>query len=159
MKLLRIVSGGQTGADRAALDAAIEADFPHGGWCPKGRRAEDGIISPDYELQETAHGRYAGRTEANARDSDATVVFTRGKPAGGSAATVKFAAKHGKPCLHVDLDSTVGEEAAKEIVAFVNENLGDDNCILNIAGSRESCAPGIYDEVKSIISALLSSTS
>ena len=76
MRGITILSGGQTGADRAALDFAIEYGLPHGGWCPRGRLAEDGPIDERYELTETPSHRYAQRTEWNVRDSDATVVFS-----------------------------------------------------------------------------------
>jgi hypothetical protein len=72
----KIVSGGQTGADRAALDWAIFHDLPHGGWCPKGRKAEDGVIPDQYQLTETSSASYPQRTQWNVRDSDGTVIFT-----------------------------------------------------------------------------------
>ena len=95
MDFPRIVSGGQTGADRAALDWAISNDIPHGGWCPAGRLAEDGAIDSRYNLQETPKADYLQRTEWNVRDSDATVIFSI-KPdlMGGSLATQKLAEKH-----------------------------------------------------------------
>ncbi len=87
----RIVSGGQTGADRGGLDAAIELGIPHGGWCPKGRKSEDGTIPLIYQLVETSSSDYKVRTEKNVADSDATVIFTYGKPTGGSKPTANFA--------------------------------------------------------------------
>lgn len=97
-----IVSGGQTGADRAALDWAIQNGIRHGGWCPKQRRSEDGPIEPKYQLKETPSTEYDQRTEWNARDSDGTVVFSVGETlTGGSKLTVEFAQKHGKPVLHL----------------------------------------------------------
>lgn len=83
--LQRIISGGQTGADRAALDTALEHNFPCGGWCPKGRRAEDGTIAPRYPLKETDVYDYPVRTELNVKESDGTLVITKGKPTGGTA--------------------------------------------------------------------------
>ncbi|SVA67282.1 uncharacterized protein METZ01_LOCUS120136, partial [marine metagenome] len=102
MDFPKIVSGGQTGADRAALDWAIANCIPHGGWCPVGRLAEDGPIDTLYNLQETPKADYLQRTEWNVRDSDATVIFSL-KPnlTGGSLATMKLAAEHVKPCLHI----------------------------------------------------------
>jgi len=98
----RIVSGGQTGADRAALDWAMEHGVPHGGWCPKGRKAEDGPIDAKYELQETPSADYLQRTEWNVRDSDGTVIFTvMTRLTGGSKKTSNLARKHRKPCLHL----------------------------------------------------------
>jgi len=104
MKIAKIVSGGQTGADRGGLDAAIWCEIPYGGWIPKGRRAEDGVIPYMYVgLKETSAFEYLARTEANMVDSDATIVFCYGIPTRGSKKTVDFAKKHGRPCLSVDL--------------------------------------------------------
>ncbi len=99
----RVVRGGQTGVDRAALDVAIALGIPHGGWCPRGRRAEDGVIPPRYSVTEHVSGKYAARTEANVTDSDATLILTRGKVSGGTALTRKLALRAGKPLLIVDL--------------------------------------------------------
>jgi hypothetical protein len=98
----KIISGGQTGADRMALDWAIWHRIPHGGWCPKGRKAEDGPIGSKYLLKETPTSNYAQRTEWNVRDSDGTVIFSLA-PAltGGSKKTIKFAIKHKKPWRHI----------------------------------------------------------
>ena len=98
-KIPRIVSGGQTGADRAALDWALSHNLPCGGWCPKGRKAEDGTIDPKYPLKESSSGSYLQRTEWNVLDSDATVLFFIAPSlSGGSKKTVEFAKKHNKPC-------------------------------------------------------------
>ena len=98
----RIISGGQTGADRAALDWAIAHGVPHGGWCPKGRKAEDGPIDARYKLVETTSSDYLQRTEWNVRDSDGTVVFSIATMlTGGSKKTVDLARKHRKPVLHL----------------------------------------------------------
>lgn len=98
----RIISGGQSGADRAALDFAIERGIPHGGWCPRGRKAEDGPIDPRYRLRETPSTGYAQRTLWNVRDSDGTVIFTiADRLKGGSRQTAALARKHCKPCLHL----------------------------------------------------------
>src|SRR3974390_2292918 len=103
----KIVSGGQTGADRAALDWAIDNGIPHSGWCPKGRLAEDGPIDPRYHLVETPSSQSCERTEWNARDSDGTVVFSiRPALSGGSSETVSQARKHRKPVLHVSREGT-----------------------------------------------------
>ena len=90
--------------DRAALDAAIALDMPHGGWCPRGRLAEDGRISDRYRLRETDSSDYAVRTERNVLDSDATLVLCRGEPRGGTLLTIRLAQRHGRPHLVVDLD-------------------------------------------------------
>ena len=98
LPIAKIASGGQTGADRAGLDFAIEHGIPHGGWCPKGRLAEDGPIDARYDLKETPSSNYLQRTEWNARDADGTVVFSIGPTlSGGSKKTVSLAHKHGKP--------------------------------------------------------------
>ncbi len=100
--ITKLLSGAQTGADRAALDWASFHDIPHGGWCPKGRKAEDGTIPSHYQLTETPSASYLQRTEWNVRDSDGTVIFTMAaKLAGGSKRTAEFAKKHGKPLLHI----------------------------------------------------------
>jgi hypothetical protein len=144
--MLTIISGGQTGADRAALDFAIERGLPHGGWCPKGRLALDGVIDAKYLLNETPSSGYPQRTEWNVRDSDATVVCTLGpKPTGGSLKTISIAVKHGKPCLHLQK----GTPGAAEILAsFIREHHVRR---LNVAGSRESKEPGIYEWVRSVL--------
>ncbi|MEI7902545.1 MAG: putative molybdenum carrier protein, partial [bacterium] len=102
MRVSKIVSGGQTGADRGGLDAAIYCGLPYGGWVPKGRRAEDGVIPEVYGgMRESGARAYLVRTEANVADSDATVVFCYGLPGGGSRRTVAFAVKHRRPHLVV----------------------------------------------------------
>jgi hypothetical protein len=109
----QIVSGEQTGADIAALDFALDHGIPHGGWCPRGRKAEDGTIDPRYRLQETPSASYAQRTEWNVRDSDGTVVFSIAPAlAGGSKRTVELAHKHGRPVLHLARDG--GTEAPEQ---------------------------------------------
>ncbi len=99
-----IISGGQTGADRAALDVAIKFNIPHGGWIPKGRIAEDGPLPYKYHLQEMPTASYAARTEQNALDSDATLIFARGKPTGGTDCTLQMVKKHKRRCRHIDLN-------------------------------------------------------
>jgi hypothetical protein len=146
----RIVSGGQTGVDRAALDAALALGIACGGWCPKGRRAEDGRIPDRYTLDETATDAYEERTERNVRFADATVVFTYGEPAGGSALTLEFARAHGKPSLHLDLGKTTPEQAGARLRAWIAK---EGVSILNVAGSRESNAPGIQKLVWRIVKA------
>ena len=103
----QIISGGQSGVDRAALDAAREMGVPVGGWCPKGRRAEDGAIAACYPLDETPSDQYAQRTEWNIRDSDGTLVLTFGPPTGGTALTVRLADRLGKRCLVLDLKLSI----------------------------------------------------
>jgi hypothetical protein len=137
----KLISGGQTGADIAALDVALKHGFPHGGWCPKGRKSLDVRIPDRYLLQETPSESYLQRTEWNVRDSDGTAVFTFAKePTGGSLKTIQFAKKHGKPCLHIGRHDG-NYTPALELQEFVREH-GIKH--LNVAGSRESKDPGIY---------------
>lgn len=145
----RIVSGGQTGVDRAALDVARELCIRRGGWCPRGRRAEDGPIPESYELEECPSREYPQRTEWNVRDSDGTLVLTRGRPKGGTALTIRLAHKHRKPCLVLDLEE---EPSVAELRQWVEIN---EIRILNIAGPRESTQSGIYDQARLTLRQLL----
>lgn len=151
MPITRIISGGQTGSDRGGLDAAIYCDIPHGGWCPKGRKAEDGVIPVKYKLKEMGSIDYLKRTEANVVDSDATVVFTYGDATGGSLRTIQFATKHHRPCLHVDLDKDPRNQATQKIIDWFAGKLDTatppSSCVLNVAGSRAKKAPGIEQAV------------
>lgn len=135
MAICKIVSGGQTGVDRAALDVAQELQLEHGGWCPRGRLAEDGRIPDQYLLQETETAEYAERTELNVRDSDGTLVLTVGAPIGGTLFTIACAAKWRKPCLVIDLDDEAEPESVRRWL--------DDNhiAVLNVAGPRHSQSP------------------
>jgi hypothetical protein len=138
----KIVSGGQTGADRAGLDVAIRWGFPNGGWCPKGRKAEDGPIGGQYLLTETPSANYLQRTEWNVRDSDATVIFTiSSQLSGGSKRTAEFAEKHRKPWIHVARQATSYEEPALVLQRFVQKHSAR---ILNIAGTRASKEPDVW---------------
>lgn len=150
--LKKIISGGQTGADQAALDVAIEVGIPYGGWIPKGRKTEDGRLPDSYSMQETDAIDYAQRTELNILDSDGTIVFSRGEPAGGSAITQQLAKKHNRPCLHIDLKE-LSEYKAVEILKTWLEVRKIN--VLNIAGSRASEDPEIYDNVMNILESLL----
>lgn len=137
----RIVSGGQTGVDRAALDFALDNNIPCAGWCPKGRLAEDGIISNKYPLTETDSEVYAVRTELNARDSDGTLILAPGELEGGTKLTLEMAHKYNKPALVVDLDKGIDRDA------FVTWLIKYNIKVLNIAGPRESLRPGqIYSK-------------
>jgi hypothetical protein len=125
MHISKIVSGGQTGADRGGWEAAIYCSLPYGGWIPQGRKAEDGIIPAKYSgLQETGSSDYPSRTEANVVDSDATLVFTYGTPTGGSKQTVELALKHKRPFLAVNLDEP-REKTIKQIGRSRGEDRGD----------------------------------
>lgn len=153
---LTIVSGGQTGADRAALDFAIRFGLDHAGWCPLGRRAEDGPLDLQYNLQETPSPKYDQRTRWNVRDSDATLVVTaQAQATGGSALTLAIAEREGKPCLHIAQEETPSVvEAGERIADFILENRLER---LNVAGPRASQEPGIGAYVAAALSeALLS---
>lgn len=137
-----IVSGGQTGADRAALDFAICFGIPHEGWCPRGRRAEDGRLAAHYNLRETPSLKYDERTRWNVRDSDATLVATiQVKPTGGTALTLGVARQQGKPCLHIAREKISSvSDAGEQLAEFLAEHQVER---LNVAGPRASQEPEI----------------
>ncbi|MBI5385952.1 MAG: putative molybdenum carrier protein [Verrucomicrobia bacterium] len=143
---LQIISGGQTGADIHALDWAISKGLRHGGWCPRGRLAEDGPIPSRYELRETTTADYLQRTQQNVQDSDGTVIFTVArKLQGGTLATAQFALESGKPCLHIHAKST---RAAQSLAHFIHKH---SIRRLNVAGSRASKEPGVGTLVHSTL--------
>jgi hypothetical protein len=145
----KIVSGGQSGADRAALDFAIESEIPHGGWCPKNRQAEDGRIAPVYSLQETPSEGYEQRTEWNVRDSDGTVIFSLApRLSGGSLMTQKFARSWGKPELHLSQSKISIEKAAELLLGFITKN---QIRVLNVAGPRSSKEADVGNFVTAIL--------
>jgi hypothetical protein len=145
----KIISGGQTGVDRAALDVAIALGIPHGGWCPKGRLAEDGAIGPQYQLTETYTPDYASRTERNVLDCDATLMLCRGQPTGGTELTWRLAQRHGKPLLVVDLLKPIDWPAVRRWLAAHGAGT------LNVAGPRESQSPGIGVQAAEFLRRLL----
>jgi uncharacterized phage-like protein YoqJ len=151
MSTLKICSGGQTGVDRAALDAAISLNIEHGGWCPKGRKAEDGTINSSYSLTETDSSDYLDRTRFNVRDSDATLILYTGLLEGGTKYTYEYANKVEKPVLLIDFNT---KPDLKNIIDWIVEN---NISVLNIAGPRESKNPGIYIKAKNIVSELIKS--
>ena len=148
----KIISGGQTGADRAALDFALEHGIATGGYVPHGREAEDGRIPDRYPgLIETSIAGPANRTELNVINSDATLIFSHGELRGGSKETAKLAKKHKKPFVHIDLS----RHSHKDAVALASTWLSKmDPEILNVAGPRASEDPSIYDDVMAILEAL-----
>ncbi|MDZ7582019.1 MAG: putative molybdenum carrier protein [Deltaproteobacteria bacterium] len=146
--ITKIISGGQTGADRAALDVAINLHVPHGGWVPKGRKAEDGRVPERYQLKEMATESYPARTEANVADSDGTLIITHGELKGGSRLTAEYALKHQKPHLHINLDVLRGDDVLYAIVNWTAEN---HIAVLNVAGSRASEDPNLYDTVFEVL--------
>ncbi len=153
MAVHKIVSGGQTGADRGGLDAAIELGLDHGGWCPRGRRAEDGVIPVHYRLIEMSSSSYAPRTEQNVLQSDATLIVTRGELSGGTALTKRLAHRHRRPLLHLDLAVLHQAEAAAVLRAWL---VAESVITLNVAGPRHSTCPGIGAEVRTLLLAALS---
>ena len=144
----KIISGGQTGADRAALDVAIKLGIPHGGWIPKGRLAENGMIPAEYKLQEMPTDSYAARTEQNVIDSDGTLIIARGKLSGGSDYTREMALKHKKQLLYVDLNLHEPLDAASLIASWIKLQRIE---ILNVAGPRTTKDPSIYRDVLTIV--------
>lgn len=142
MILKKIVSGGQTGADRAGLDAAIEVGIPVGGYCPKGRLAEDGTVPDCYPLTELVKGGYASRTEKNVVESDGTLILNMGKLSGGTRLTVECARKHGKPFLIVQMDDNPTSDS---VIRWITDN---SIHVLNVAGPRESKCPGLHDSAE-----------
>ena len=146
--LKKIISGGQTGADRAALDAAIGLNLDHGGWVPKGRRAEDGSVPDRYHLQEMPTDSYPRRTEKNVQEADATLILTHGPATGGSRLTRELAVRHQRNQLHIDLLRTPAFKAIRMISDWIDEN-GIE--VLNVAGSSASKDPAIYDKTLQIL--------
>ncbi|MBI9110903.1 putative molybdenum carrier protein [Maridesulfovibrio ferrireducens] len=141
----RIISGGQTGVDRGALDAAIHLGIPHNGWCPKGRKAEDGIIPEKYNLSEMDVSYYWKRTEQNVLDSDGTLVFPGKCKSKGTALTIKLARKHSRPIAVIPLDSPLAIETIRAWISSMQIS------VLNVAGPRESGCPGIYSTAKTFL--------
>ena len=148
--LKKIISGGQTGVDRAALDSAIRLGIDHGGWIPKGRLTEDGPLPPNYKMTEMPTDSYSERTEKNVTESDGTLIISQGTPTGGTDHTRKMALKHGKQLLHIDL-ALHGNllDAASLVSSWLEMNKIET---LNVAGPRASEDPTIYMKALSILS-------
>ncbi len=145
----KIVSGGQAGVDRGALDAALQLGFDCGGWCPLGRRAEDGPIDPRYPLSESDSPRYDVRTEQNIIDSDGTLIITGGRLEGGTRLTLELALQNNRPCRVIDLRQPL------ELEQVIDWLVALEISTLNIAGPRESKQPGIADKTREIVEKLL----
>ncbi|HZJ16907.1 MAG TPA: putative molybdenum carrier protein [Chthoniobacteraceae bacterium] len=149
-RVRKIVAGGQTGADRAALDWAIAHGVPHGGWCPRGRRADDGRIAEYYALTETPRRAYVQRTEWNVRDSDGTLLVTLDpKLRAGSKRTAEFAKQYRRPCLHVSQTEPFAA-CAEAVRRFLREQR---ITVLNVAGPRASEAPQVGEFVGALLDA------
>lgn len=140
LKIQKIISGGQTGVDRAALDIGLELRIPIGGFCPKGRRSEDGSIPAKYPMIETASADYRVRTEKNVIESDGTLILTIGQVSGGTAYTIKMAKKNQKPYFVVQLEQDELDSIQKTTEWITQHQIR----ILNVAGSRESKTEGIH---------------
>ena len=149
----KIVSGGQTGVDRAALDTAQALGIPRGGWCPKGRKAEDGPIPERYPVAETESAAYEERTRRNVGDSDATLILAPGPLSGGTGLAAETAAAQGKPCLVADPLISVPD--AQFVADWLAEN---EVRVLNVAGPRESAQPGIYRAAADFLAQVLALT-
>jgi hypothetical protein len=147
----RIVSGGQSGVDRAALDVALARGIPCGGWCPRGRRAEDGPLPPRYPLTETPSAGYAERTTWNVRDSDGTLILNAGRLSNGTRLTAREARALGRPHLLIPLDRQTPAAQVRAIRAWLREHRIST---LNVAGPRESKRPGIYRLAAALLRAL-----
>ena len=138
--MLKIISGGQTGADRAALDAALKLGISCGGYCPKGRKSEDGVIPEKYPLTETATANYPERTALNVRNSDGTLILTIDAADRGTSLTIDLCKRYDKPCVVINL---FDEKPETDIREWLHQN---NVSVLNVAGNRESISPGIHDK-------------
>jgi len=143
---MNLISGGQTGVDRAALDFCLENNIPCGGWCPKGRLAEDGIIPDKYPLQETDNEVYSQRTNLNVENSDGTIIIYKAEMDEGTQLTLEIAEAKKKLFFLIDLSLTIDPSIVKNWIIL------NDIKTLNIAGPRESNSPGIYESSKAFLS-------
>ena len=151
---LKIVAGGQIGVDRAALEWALANGIPHGGWCPKGRKAEDGVIPPQFQLRETGSDNYSIRTRRNVRDSGGTVIFSeRAELTGGTKETAAFAKAIGKPLLQLVSSADINESAT-QLHSFLKEH---GIVVLNVAGPRALEEPEVSQFVEAVLSHALQS--
>ncbi|HET6631749.1 MAG TPA: putative molybdenum carrier protein [Rhodanobacteraceae bacterium] len=149
--VLTIISGGQTGADRAALDFAIAHGIAHGGWCPRGRRADDGVLDVRYKLRETESRNYRQRTRRNVEDSDATLILHLGELTDGSLYTFRCAERCGKPACVVALDAADCSAQVERVRAWLATHAVT---VLNMAGPRESKCPGMHQQALAFLEAL-----
>lgn len=150
--LRKIISGGQTGVDRGALDAALECGFPCGGWCPAGRLAEDGVLDRRYPLRELVGGGYTARTLRNVLDSDATLIVHHGPMRGGTLQTWEFCREHGRPICCVDAAATDIDTAVESVRQFIKQHAVG---VLNVAGPRASQWPAGYAWAHRLIQRLI----
>ena len=150
--LEKIVSGGQTGVDRGALDAALDTGFGCGGWCPQGRMAEDGEIPARYLMEELAGSGYEERTLQNVLDSDGTAILYFGVLEGGTLQTKENCVVHGKPVELIDASRAAPAEAAARIAAFIRKNRIS---VLNVAGPRASKQPAAHDYARAAVTLVI----
>lgn len=153
MAITKIISGGQTGVDRAGLDAAIALNIEHGGYVPKGRKAEDGQVPQKYHMEEMKKGGCPARTKKNIEASDGTVIFCQSRPSTGTKLTVDHAVQIKKPVLVLEIDA-VSKQAA---VGMIREWIARENIeVMNVAGPRQSSAPIVALMAKKILIEALS---
>jgi len=148
---MKIISGGQTGADLAALDAAIQLGLPHGGWLPRGRKTEAGPLPQSYRLKALHSAKYRDRTQKNIQESDGTLIVSFGPLSGGSALTEALAIRYNRPCLHLDLTLMDQPMAVTTIKKWLDEYRIET---LNVAGPRASGEPRIYRAVFDLLTAM-----
>jgi hypothetical protein len=151
---VKIISGGQTGVDRAALDVALKHGIDSGGWCPTGRLDEFGTIPDRYPVKELQAGGFTERTLRNVKDSDGTVIIYPGKLSGGTEQTVRFCVEQRRPHELIDVSNISTEKAAHLITNFVRENEID---ILNVAGPRQTEWPEGYEYASRALDLFLNS--
>ena len=153
---MKVVSGAQTGVDRAALDAALETGIEAGGWCPERRMAEDGIIPDKYPVKELPTSGYSQRTKRNVIDSDGTAIIYFGYPTGGTEQTIGFCIKERKPYVLIDAEELAIEQASRKIHKFIGQY---SISVLNVAGPRAGGEPRAYEYAKKVILGVLQSNS
>jgi len=151
-KTLKIISGGQTGVDRAALDAAMANNVSCGGWCPTGRKAEDGRIPDQYSLTELKNGGYRQRTIRNLKESDGTVIIYFERPSGGTRLTLDSCIEYQVPHLVIDGTNVAADQAAQQITAFIDDHEIE---VLNVAGPRASGHADAYPYAFQVMSKAL----
>lgn len=145
---MKVVSGGQTGVDRAALDAALDCGIDAGGWCPEGRASEDGVIPDKYPVMELPNSGYRQRTKRNVVDSDGTVIIYFGYPSGGTEQTIVFCIKEKKPYVLIDAEELNIDRASKKIKEFINQY---SITVMNVAGPRAGGESRAYEYAKNVM--------